>query len=89
MESSFNLDAPRDRNSTFEPQIIKKSQTVLGEELDNKIIKKSSKNQKEFITDLKEVYKVGSKNLAESNLLSLDEKWGQKYPISLKSWHNN
>jgi len=26
---SFELEVPRDRNSTFEPQIIKKRQTVL------------------------------------------------------------
>ena len=37
-ESSFVLDAPRDRNSSFDPQIVKKNQTVLTEELDNKII---------------------------------------------------
>ena len=49
----------------------------------------ASKNQKEFMTDLKEVYKASSKDLAESNLLNLDEKWGQKYPIVLKSWSNN
>ena len=28
-------------------------------------------------------------DLAESNLLELDEKWGKKYPTVLKSWHNN
>jgi len=49
----------------------------------------ASKNQKEFITDLKEVYKANSKDLAESNLLNLDEKWGKKYPLVLKSWNNN
>ncbi len=35
---SFELEVPRDRNSSFEPQIIKKRQTVLNEELDNKIL---------------------------------------------------
>ncbi len=35
---SFELEVPRDRNSTFEPQLIKKRQTVLNEELDNKIL---------------------------------------------------
>jgi transposase-like protein len=37
-DSAFILDTPRDRNSSFEPKIIKKGQTVLTEELDNKII---------------------------------------------------
>ncbi len=35
---SFELEVPRDRNSTFEPQLIKKRQTILTEELDNKIL---------------------------------------------------
>ena len=29
---------PRDRNSSFEPQIVKKRQTILNEELDNNIL---------------------------------------------------
>jgi putative transposase len=33
-----DIDTPRDRNSTFDPQIVKKRQTVLNEELDKKII---------------------------------------------------
>jgi transposase-like protein len=28
-ESAFVLNTPRDRNSSFEPQIVKKNQTVL------------------------------------------------------------
>ena len=49
----------------------------------------ASKNQKEFMTDLKKVYKANTKDLAEEKLLELDEKWGSKYPIVLKSWQNN
>jgi putative transposase len=49
----------------------------------------ASKNQKEFMDDLKDVYKANSKELAETKLLELDEKWGKKYPIVLKSWQNN
>lgn len=49
----------------------------------------ASKNQKEFMTDLKEVYQANSKDLAESKLLELEEKWGKKYPLVLKSWNNN
>jgi len=29
------------------------------------------------------------KYVAEYNLLKLDEKWGKKYPVVLKSWNNN
>jgi len=49
----------------------------------------ASKNQKEFMVDLKLVYKANSKDLAESKLIELEEKWGKKYPIVLKSWNNN
>jgi putative transposase len=35
---SFELEVPRDRNSSFEPQLIKKRQTVLTDELDSKIL---------------------------------------------------
>lgn len=49
----------------------------------------ASKNQKEFMEDLKLVYKANSRDLAESKLLELEEKWGKKYPIVLKSWNNN
>lgn len=49
----------------------------------------ASKNQKEFMVDLKLVYKANSKDLAESKLIELEEKWGKKYPLVLKSWNNN
>lgn len=46
----------------------------------------ASKDQKAFMKDLKTVYTADTKDLAEQNLLLLDEKWGSKYPIVLKSW---
>lgn len=49
----------------------------------------ASKDQKEFMVDLKEVYKANSKDLAEEKLLELEEKWGKKYSLVLKSWNNN
>lgn len=49
----------------------------------------ASGNQKEFMRDLKEVYRASSKDLAETNLLKLEEKWGKKYPIVINSWNNN
>jgi len=49
----------------------------------------ASKDQKEFMFDLKQVYKANNKEFAENKLLELDEKWGKKYPIVIKSWNNN
>ena len=49
----------------------------------------ASKNQKEFIADLKLVYKAPTKDKAESELLNLSEKWGKKYPLVIQSWEKN
>jgi len=35
---SFELETPRDRLGSFEPEIVKKRQTVLNESLDNKVL---------------------------------------------------
>jgi len=48
-----------------------------------------SKNKKEFMKDLKLVYKAETKELAELNLDKLEEKWGEKYPIVIKSWRTH
>lgn len=42
--------------------------------------------KKAFLKDLKTVYAADTKDLAEENLLLLEEKWGAKYPMVLKSW---
>ncbi len=48
-----------------------------------------SKNQKEFMVDLKRVYKASNKDLAVAELDILEDKWNDKYPIVIKSWRNN
>jgi len=48
-----------------------------------------SKYQKEFMADLKKVYKAPTKDAAEIALLELEEKWGEKYPLAVNSWKNN
>lgn len=35
---SFELEAPRDREGSFEPELVKKRQIVLNESLDNKVL---------------------------------------------------
>ena len=39
--------------------------------------------------DLKQIYKASSKELAEHNLDLFEDKWGEKYPIVIRSWRNN
>lgn len=46
----------------------------------------ASKHQKEFMSDLKPVYRANSKQAAETALEALQQKWGKQYPIVLKSW---
>jgi putative transposase len=48
----------------------------------------ASKNQKEFMKDLKLVYQAISKEATEEQLDRLEEKWGSKYPIVIQSWRN-
>ena len=47
------------------------------------------KDSREFLIDLKAVYKAGTKKQAEQNLELLDERWGKKYPAVIKSWREN
>lgn len=48
----------------------------------------ASKNQKAFMVDLKDVYRATTKNAAEIALDELENKWGQQYPVVIKSWRN-
>ena len=64
-------------------------QLCVVHQIRNSIKHVGSKNQKAFMVDLKTVYQAETKDLAEYNLLKLEEKWGTKYPMVLKSWHNN
>jgi len=63
-------------------------QLCVVHQIRNSIKYVASKDQKAFMVDLKTVYQAETKDLAESNLLNLEEKWGKKYPMVLKSWNN-
>ena len=49
----------------------------------------SYKDIKEFNADLKLVYTAVNEDAALQALSSLDEKWGDKYLLAIKSWRNN
>ena len=61
-------------------------QLCVVHQIRNSIKYVASKDQKPFLADLKTVYKAGTKDLAEQRLLELDEKWGQRYPMVIRSW---
>jgi putative transposase len=64
-------------------------QSCIVHQIRNSLKYVASKNQKEFMKDLKVVYKADTKEMAESGLDSLEEKWGKKYPVVIASWRNN
>jgi transposase-like protein len=64
-------------------------QTCIVHQIRNSLKYVASKNSKEFMQDLKGVYQADTKDMAEYNLLTLEEKWGNKYPMVIKSWQNN
>ncbi|TGG85787.1 IS256 family transposase [Geotoga petraea] len=49
----------------------------------------SYKDSKEFARDLKTVYRAVDEKTGYENLQELKNKWGDKYPVSLKSWEEN
>ena len=49
----------------------------------------SYKDKKAFMQDLKEVYRASTKEAGEIALEALEDKWGDKYPIVIKSWNRN
>ena len=76
---------PEAINATF-PQT--KVQLCIVHQIRNSLKYVASKNQKEFMKDLKLVYQAISKEAAELELDRLEEKWGSKYPIVINSWRN-
>jgi transposase-like protein len=63
-------------------------QLCIVHQIINSIRYVASKNQKEFMKDLKLIYQSISKEAAEIELDNLEEKWGKKYPIVIQSWKN-
>ena len=45
--------------------------------------------EKEFMADLKRVYKAPTKQAAEEALLELESKWKERCPMVINSWINN
>jgi transposase-like protein len=64
-------------------------QTCIVHQICNSIKYVAGRNQKEFMRDLKLVYRAVSKEQAEVAPDNLELKWGEGYPIIIKSWRNN
>lgn len=46
-------------------------------------------DRKNFMSDLRLVYQAATREAAEAQLRQLNEKWGDKYAIAIRSWQNN
>lgn len=64
-------------------------QSCIVHQIRNSLKYVASKDQKEFMRDLKKVYRADTKDIAEMELESLSGKWGKKYPIVIESWQKN
>lgn len=64
-------------------------QSCIVHQVRNTIKYVASKDVKSVIADVKLIYRAASKELAEEHLDALEKKWGNKYPIIIKSWRNN
>ena len=82
-----NLTGFAEAIATIFPQV--EIQSCVVHQVRNSLKYVASKDQKAFMKDLKCVYQAPNKLQAEEELLKLDEIWGRKYPIVLKSWHAN
>lgn len=89
---SFELDTPRDRAGTFEPQFIKKNQTHLTDDLERKIIAmyahgNSYQSIREQLKDFYDIdFSNGTLNAVTDKLLPELQSWRERdldpvYPI--------
>jgi len=59
-DGSFELETPRDRNGTFEPQLVKKHQTAISDEIEEKILSMYGlgMSYRDISTHIEEIYQV-------------------------------
>lgn len=82
-----NLNGFSEAIQTIFPKV--EVQSCIVHQVRNSLKYVASKDQKPFLTDLKEVYRATTKEMAEQHLDVLDKKWGKKYPLVINSWRNN
>jgi len=82
----FELNTPRDRNGSFEPQVVKKNQTHMSDEIEKKMLSLFSlgSSQSQIIDHIQEIYGVGFSKPAitavTDKLIPMMEEW-KKRPL--------
>jgi Transposase and inactivated derivatives len=64
-------------------------QTCVVHQIRNSLKYVASKDQKEFMNDLKPVCRADTLYLAGLRMDELQNKWGEKYPVVIDSWRRN
>ena len=64
-------------------------QSCIVHQVRNTIKYVASKDVKEVIRDVKNIYRAPNKEMAEKCLDDLEVKWDKKYPIVIRSWREN
>lgn len=64
-------------------------QTCIVHQIRNSLKYIASKDQREFMNDLKSVYRAFNEETALINLDILKDKWYSKYSVVIDSWYNN
>lgn len=64
-------------------------QSCIVHQIRNSLKYVASKDQREFMRELKRVYRADTKDLAELALDELAGKWEAKYPVVIASWRDN
>tara|TARA_R110000851_G_C13015368_1_gene559686 strand:+ start:58 stop:1260 length:1203 start_codon:yes stop_codon:yes gene_type:complete len=88
----FDLDTPRDRNGSFEPQLIKKNQTTLTDEIDRQVLSMFSMGMsyRDITKHVEDMYGInvssGTINSVTDKLIPELKAWQQRpldshYPI--------
>lgn len=64
-------------------------QLCIVHQIRNSLRYMASKYQKEFIADLKQVYRAPTRDVAEAELSKLEDKWQGRCPMAVKGWREN
>ena len=82
-DGTFELHTPRDRAGTFEPQLVKKNQTTISDEIEERIISMYGlgMSYKDIIQHIEEIYRV---ELSTATISAITDKIIDK----VKSWQS-
>ena len=72
----FELETPRDREGSFEPQIVKKHQTTISDEIEEKILSMYAlgMSYRDISSHIEEIYQINLSTTTISNITDKDRK---------------